>query len=360
LIYLADNGGIKVKIAAFSEIPRITEINFFRREFSMFVEHVKSIADFETKLNISESNAVVVVSNNPSFWINSLNKLPKESVVFILIGNETYDPVPYNSINDIKTLKHAFVYNPPKSITDLAILGSILGNLNDGGLKKSSKPGNLFREGRIAQSLKNKFAQIDMNYSYSDLPQGYSNSFAEKISKVVGIDSNDSLLSEFSLSRIYKYRSEKYSFSFLGQDGNRRRENFLRVANNFDQVQIFPFESGFGGNNQDDDFTYINLLLSSKFILIPPGLFNNSNHRYTESLVVQSLPVILANNSLDPSSNNNWTKNLGFMKRYSAKSLIRYLSNIDEETYISIYNEASKDNFEHIAQTKRQLDELFS
>ena len=311
-------------------------------------------------MNTHQSNLVVVISNNPRFWITSLNKLPKDSVVFILIGNETYEPDAYNLINEIKTLKHSFIYNPPKSISNLSIIGSMIGNLNDGGLKKSSKPGNLFREGRIAQSLKNKFDQINMKYAFSDLPQGYSNSFAEKICRVAGIDSDDSLLTESSLSIISKLRSAQYSFSFLGQDGNRRRENFLRVAQRFNQVKIFPFESGFGGNNQGEDFTYINLLLSSKFILIPPGAFNNSNHRYTESLIVQSIPVILANNSLDPSSNNNWTNDLSFMKRYSAKSLIKYLNSIDNHTYDDIYKKASKENFGHIAQTKRALKELLN
>jgi hypothetical protein len=349
-----------MEILAFCEIPKITEMNFFRREFNLIVDHVESIADFEAKQAASGQNIVVVVSNNPSFWIRSLNKFPKESVVFILIGNETYDPAPYNSVNEINSLKHSFIYNPPKTVSNLAILGSILGNFNDGGIRRSKKPGNLFREGRIAQSLKNKFAQINMSYSYSELPQGYSNSFAEKISKVAGIGSSESLLLDTSFASINNNRSQEYSFTFLGQDGNRRRENFLRVASNFDQVHIMPFESGFGGNNQDSDFTYINLLLSSKFILIPPGLFNNSNHRYTESLIVQSVPVILANNSLDPSDNNNWTKNLSFMKRYSAKSLIRYLSDIDEETYANIYAEASKVNFNHIYDTKRRLGELFS
>jgi hypothetical protein len=323
-----------------------------RREFNILVEYVPSISDFETKLNNLQSNLVVVISNNPRFWITSLNKLPKESVVFILIGNETYEPEAYNLINEIKTLKHSFIYNPPKNVNNLSIVGSVIGNLNDGGLKKSSKPGNLFREGRIAQSLKNKFSQINMRFSYSELPQGYSNSFAEKICRIAGIDSNDSLLTEQSLSRISKLRNAQYAFSFLGQDGNRRRENFLRVAQRFNEVKIFPFESGFGGNNQGEDFTYINLLLSSKFILIPPGAFNNSNHRYTESLIVQAIPVILANNSLDPSSNNNWTNDLSFMRRYSAKSLIKYLSNIDAKTYNEIYEKASRENFSHIAHTK--------
>ena len=107
LDHLANNGGVEIKIVAFCEIPRITEINFFRREFNIFVEHVESIADFEAKLNTSESNIVVVVSDNPGFWINSLNKLPRESVVFILIGNETYEPAPYNLINEIKSLNHS-------------------------------------------------------------------------------------------------------------------------------------------------------------------------------------------------------------------------------------------------------------
>ena len=116
-------GGVYIKILAFCEIPKITELNFFRREFDLFVEHVESIADFEAKQALSDQDIVVVVSDNPSFWIRALNKFPKKSVVFILIGNETYEPAPYNLINEINSLKHSFIYNPPKNISNLTILG---------------------------------------------------------------------------------------------------------------------------------------------------------------------------------------------------------------------------------------------
>ena len=63
---------------------------------------------------------------------------------------------------------------------------------------------------------------------------------------------------------------------------------------------IIIYNEEFKGIYEDADFKYLDQLLSTKFILVPPGFYNNSNHRYTESLICNTIPVILANNSLDP------------------------------------------------------------
>jgi hypothetical protein len=250
------------------------------------------------------------------------------------------------------------VYNPPKKVLNGAILGGIIGNIIDGGLKHMESHGSVYRDGRISYSLKNKFKKIDMRYPFSFLPQGYSNSFANKITKLVKLNESDSLISQTSTSKIHDLKNVMHNFSFIGQQGIRRREVFLRAAEKFDNVKIYPPEAGFGGNNGGDDYTYVNHLLNSRYILVPPGNFNNSNHRYTESLICHSLPVILANNSIDPSQNDNWTNTLSFFKRYSVKYQMKYLERIDQSTFDKYYKIASEMDFQKILYTRHKIYDL--
>jgi hypothetical protein len=336
----------------------LTEVNYFKREFGIKIESVESITEFESKLSSVNYTTLLIASTNPEYWIESLNKLKKNTVIFFLLGNETYEPNDFNSLNKISSLKHAFVYNPPKKVLNGAILGGIIGNIIDGGLKHMESHGSVYRDGRISYSLKNKFKKIDMRYPFSFLPQGYSNSFANKITKLVKLNESDSLISQTSTSKIHDLKNVMHNFSFIGQQGIRRREVFLRAAEKFDNVKIYPPEAGFGGNNGGDDYTYVNHLLNSRYILVPPGNFNNSNHRYTESLICHSLPVILANNSIDPSQNDNWTNILSFFKRYSVKYQMKYLERIDQSTFDKYYKIASEMDFQKILYTRHKIYDL--
>jgi hypothetical protein len=272
-----------------------------------------------------------------------------------LIGNETYEPRLFNTLNQVKNIGHAFIYNAPTRILVKNIVGGIVGNFIDGGHQKSNLPGSLYREARISASLKNKFNEIEIKYPFTTLPQGYSNSFATKISKLANISDCDSLISTASLIKIKELRNVHNRFAFLGQGTNRRRENFLRVASHFDNVKLFPLEDNFGGNNLDNNLTYLQHLLESEFILVPPGYFNNLNHRYTESLICGAIPVILANNSLDPSVNDNWTNQLPFLIRYSAKSLIKYLHTFNSEMILELKESIITRDFSKIYEAKKDF-----
>ena len=346
--------------SAFSEMGVITESNYLFREYGIGIEKIGKTSEFLTKVNIDAEHKVIIVSNNPDYWIDILNHLPDLKVFFILIGNENYEPKPYNDLNLIRNLKHVFITLPPTEISRINLLGSVVGNFLDGGLRKTEKAGSLYREARIAMSLKNKFKHIDIKYDYSDLPLGYTNNFANKISILAEIPAADSLISNSSLEKIRTLRLHKHQFTFLGQDSGRRREVFLRSISKLKFVKVYPFESGFGGNNTDSDFTYVELLLASEFTLVPPGHLNSSNHRYTESLICGSLPVILACNSLDLTKRDHWTTELPFITRYSARSLVNYLSQTDTSTLVSLKVRAEEKDFAKIYKARKNLKSVFS
>jgi len=347
-----------MSIVAFSESLILTETNYFEREFGIKIVSVDSSSDFTDKLGSLNSSTILIASTNPEYWVEILNKLNNYNVIFFLLGNENFEPAVFNSLNKLKFLLHAFVFNPPSEISNTSVIGGVLGNIYDGGLRKTKAPGSVYRDGRISYSLKNKFKKINMEYSFSSLPLGYSNSFANKITKLANLNESDSLIANESVTKIYNFKNIKYKFSFVGQSGNRRREIYLRIAREFENTKIYPPEKEFGGNNIGEDYTYINHLLNSRYILVPPGNLSNLNHRYTESLICHSLPVILANNSLDSSRNDHWTNDLSFLRRYSAKHQMNYLENISDETFEKYYNQASSRDFKKILDSKELIFKL--
>ena len=345
------------KYIAFTEIPRITEEVFLSREFSVTTVYVNSIDDFLIKQQRFESNITIIVSTNPMYWKTVLTKFKRNSIVFILIGNETYDPAVFNSLNGYKSIKHVFVYNLPTLIKYRNILGSVFGCINDDGFKKTLNSGSIYRDARISYSLKNKFKEISIKYSASPFPQGYSNNFANQITNLAEINHNTSLTTELSSELILAKRQNIYDFAFIGQSTNRRREIFLRNATRFPKSVVI-YNQGFKGTYEDTSSTYISQLLSTRFVLVPPGFYNNFNHRYTESLICHTLPVVLANNSLDPSENTNWTNNLTFLQKYSAKELMIYLSKLDNQSYKKIYDLAKFNDFKQISAARKLFNEV--
>ena len=342
---------------AYSESPKITEESFLWREFGINVIYIKSVEDFWDISKKANAELIIIVSTNPTYWVSILSKFKKNSIIFILIGNETYDPKVFNSLNDLKSLRHAFVYNLPKSIKTKNIFGSIIGNIYDGGLTKTIFPGSVYRDARVSYSLKNRFKKIKISYSCSRFPQGYSNNFANKIFNIIDITQSESLLSRKLSNLILSKKKNVYDFTFIGQPTNRRREIFLKNIKNLPRTTVL-YNEGFKGIYEDSDPTYLNQLLTSKFILVPPGFYNNSNHRYTESLIFHALPVILSNNSLDPSTNDNWTNQLSFINRYSVKAQVNYLSSIDVCKYEEFYELAKSIDFGKILDTKRHISEV--
>lgn len=344
-------------VNAYCESPKITEESFLFREFGIKTVYVNSTEDFLKRLEISGSDIIMVVSTNPNFWKPVLTKFKSNSIIFILIGNETYDPKVFNSLNDLKSLLHAFVYNLPTSIKFKNIFGPVIGYALDGGFRKTINKGSIYRDARISYSLNKRFSMIKMNYSSSRFPQGYSNNFSVKLGNRININENRSFLDNDLVNLIRKERSSIYDFAFIGQPTNRRREVFLRNLHGFDNSVII-YNNEFKGIYEDSDLTYLEQLLSSKFILVPPGFYNNSNHRYTESLICNTLPIILANNSLDPSTNLNWTNELFYLNRYSINAQLRYLSKIKADEYMDFYDSARAIDFNQIMETKKLILEL--
>jgi hypothetical protein len=333
----------------YTELDNITEKEFFNRELGLQTKTVKSIDE------IKQNGLLLISSNNPEFWKPLLNTLKKESCIFFLIGNETYEPNIYNSLNNVASIKHVFVYNPPTKINKRTLLKTLLGNLIDsyGFTEKSDETS--YRDLRNSIYLMKKFRRINISYPYSRLPQGYSNNFAFKLSQRLDLTNTESLISEKVLSFAKQVEQRSKFISFSGQPTNRKRKMMLFWSRKY-MDEIPDITEGFRGLGTVGDFTYLDQLMHSKFILVPPGSFNNSNHRYTESLICGAIPLILAKNSIDPSENSNWTNSIKGIKAYSAKLLLRFASNLNDQELNSLLVVTRKNDFKGI----KNFTETFS
>jgi hypothetical protein len=326
------------KFNAICDLKKVTEEQFLLREFGIEISYEATDQEYS-------GNQKIIVSDNPKKWVTLLNTAPPHSLTFFLIGNETYVPDKYEFLNQFQSLKCALLYNPPKKAPYINIFKSLLGNILDGGFVPTSLPGSVFRDFRNSQFTRKKLNRINIKYSYIELPQGYCNSFVNQISTLspelkMLVATKYSLFSKEFQSALEIFIKKTQTFSYLGQEIHHRRATCLRIAKTKFLVEV-PSKIGFGGLVFDGDTTYLKNLLSTKFPLVPPGAFNNYNHRYTESLITGGLPAILAQNSLDPSVNDNWTNYLGFLRGHSFRLLMKYLSKISqikfEEYYKSSY-----------------------
>jgi hypothetical protein len=332
----------------YTELDKITEQEFFERELNSSVVYNTRLQD------LAASRKLIIASTNPRHWLTFLETKPKNSVVFLLLGNETYEPHIFNSLNGIKSISHVFVYNAPTRISNFTLIKTLMGHVVDLGWQKFSHPDSVYRDFRNSIYLSKKFRATNINYNWSFLPQGYSNNFAYKLSNRLKLESIESLIS-LNLQKHFEPITSRSRFaSFSGQSTNRRRELFVNAAKKYLDEPPDRTE-GFRGTSHAGDFTYIDQLLQSKFILVPPGYYNNSNHRYTESLICGAVPLILAKNSLDPSENDNWTNNLSGLTPFSAKLMLKFVSRLSDKEIQLLMLKIRGEDFLKIANFRKKF-----
>lgn len=350
-----------VYLRAFSDISELTETSFFFNELGLRIELVSTP---DSILSIQMSKPIIIASTRPQVWRDVIGKLEKQSVIFMLLGNETYTPEVYNSLNDLKAIKHVFVYNPPTFIEKAAHFSSLVGTIIDVNGSDYLRQIRLgLRDFKTSFHLAGKFRSAKIRYSWSRLPQGYSNSFFYGLLDYGVLSANrfqkpgQSLIEMARLNEFMEHRSSKGVFFFMGQETNYRRRQIVSLLNSRHDAKVIVKAGGFGGTNFDGDLRYIDGIFSYTYNVIAPGYFNNFNHRYTESAIVGSIPAILAHNSIDMSVNSNWTRKLNVFTAHSMRLLLRnlqYLSDRERQLLLSSIREL---DFKEIDEFKRVFQE---
>jgi len=332
-----------------------TEKEFLLRELDLELKKTYNLG-VDCLRDIQSYGTCLVATTNPLDIIGEISNLPKCSVIIFLLGNETYEPEIFNSLNNCGVIKWVFIYNLPTKIHLVTSVYSFVGDMIDCGAKNLFGAESAFRDYIISNTLKRKFHKTLINYPHSRFPQGYSNNFAHQLQNLNIIDSKESIYESRKLFEIRASKKKVIFLNFIGQYTNRRRNNTIKMAMKLPNT-IIRITEGFSGINYTDNY-YVETQINSRFCLVPPGFFNNSNHRYTESLILGALPLILAHNSIDPSLNQNWTNKLNIFKSHSFKYIFKYALKISEMRRMQIIISELNNERVELKKVKEILEEL--
>ena len=341
----------------YSENLNLTEREFLLRELGLQITYLDPTLP-ESLEKAGNQKLVFIATTNPNTWRAFLEKRPSESVVFLLLGNETYHQETYLAFNDLVSIRLALIYALPQEGRVFNSIGGLLGQLIDATNLSSHY---------LIQSLRNfKTGVIKLRQSKSicfafptaRLPQGYSNAFVLQLERFIAdLEKHESLLENQKVAKLVSNSENLFSFGFVGQSGPPRRMHIIDHLEALQDSQVIV-KQGFGGNDVKVDDSYLQMLLKTKFPVIPPGAFNTLNHRYTESLIMNRLPIIVANVPTDSFRNNNWSRSLGFFSRYSYKYLIKRCIKFSNKELSMRIMQAKGEDYGEIERTKALLDKL--
>jgi hypothetical protein len=289
----------------------LVETEYLRREYNL----VSHLVDPN---RISESDALTYIAcTEPSNWEQFLRSANPSSVVFFLLGNETYDKKKYELLNEFKSIRHVFLYNPPRNSSSLgllALLGWILRVPSD------LKSKHLFFAWKFAYQMKKNAKSARIRYSWSNLPLGYTNRFVMQLPDEL-VNSSMSLIDNWPFVKFGESQGHKNQIKFMGQIGTWYRKELLKYFSRFSDFEYVE-SSGWGLSSKNG---YVETLQSSTFILCPPGIYTNETFRYYESIICGALPIAPVNTLHDFHSSVYWSQILPFYVKHSHIEMYRFL-----------------------------------
>ena len=97
----------------YSENLNLTEREFLLRELGLQITYLDPTLP-ESLEKAGNQKIVFIATTNPNTWRAFLEKRPSESVVFLLLGNETYHQETYLAFNDLVSIRLALIYALPQ------------------------------------------------------------------------------------------------------------------------------------------------------------------------------------------------------------------------------------------------------
>ena len=299
--------------------PDLVETEYLRREYGLIAALVDPATTTIPELS-------VIACTDPSNWSRFLTESNVKTVIFFLLGNETYDKRKYEYLNNFSSILHVFVYNPPRMSSDLGIL-SALDWLFWNPLSFFDK--HLFFAWRFAKSIRDQTSEVRISYQWTSLPLGYTNLFVSQLDDSF-LNKCISLFDNWPLSDVAKY-DHKVSSGFVGQVGTWYRKVLVKYFARFPEFTSIE-SSGWKGTSS---VNYIEFLRDTQLILCPPGIYTNETFRYFEALVFGGLPISPVNSLHDFHTSKYWTSELPWYLKHSHIATYRYLRKRNSQSLVA-------------------------
>lgn len=339
----------------YTENQDLSEREFLLREMGLLLTQIDpNNATFFAE--VKSAKPVFIATTSPEVWLPFLQRRPPQSVVLLLLGNETYEKRIYDSIRDLSSIITAFIYGFPKSGRVALCIGGFFGEMIDSSNKTVAFFIQSIRNLRTGILKQRQVLTSHFKYPIHSFPQGYSNSFAIQISrKITDLGAHESLINSTLVQTLAADAHKTFRFGFVGQIGGTRRQDVLKLMKRYSSSNLL-IKNQYGGNNISTDDSYIEMLLSSEISVIPPGNFNIYNHRYIEALILNLLPLIVSNVATDGFKNQHWSNSLKFLPRFSYRFLFAYCLNLSGAELARHISKAKTVEFGFVSITRRKID----
>jgi hypothetical protein len=287
-----------------------SQCEYWKREFGADITIKDSF--FQTKVLeiIRRGIKPVVQIDNDLDELQFLSKLPKKSIIAWLHSDEALN-TSFNKkiirLDSVSLILRPYHLNNPE-IKNLK-LSALYFLKNIKHLKSIAEYIKMFfwlwrgfgmysREKKIIKMLMKK------QKPFHNFPLGYTDVFCKsflKISEFEPLISNQSLLSDQFTPKVFPINS----LSFVGQVGQIVRTVAIRSAEKAPGSNVIK-RTEYGAGNYDDKIVqtngleYVRMVLSSKFILCPPGNISGNSFRIHETVVSKRVPIVVSNPLSDP------------------------------------------------------------
>jgi hypothetical protein len=330
----------------------LTESEFLKRELKLQLTKI----DMKIEKLLTTESVFAIATCIPSEIESILKKCQPNSAIIFFFGNETYDVPQFMWFNKYKNkIKYSYVYNIPRKTSFLVCFRCLIGAIYDGGLFMWEKDRNIYRNFKNGVDLMRRTRKINLEFKFSDFPQGYSKRFIQELISESLFVGDGSVLENAPI----KFQTKTKRISFVGQTGSWCRSLALNTLIKLDKSFSPIYTFGWGGSNQGDQNTYVQEISRSELALNPPGNLTNRTHRYLESLIMNSLPVLPPSSLQDPHLWGVWSENQ-IPKTYSWKLSIKKSSNFSLKQRLNLINSALEVEKEKINAMNKNLDNLFT
>ena len=300
----------------------LTEAEYLQREFSLTLTKLSESIEKQ----IVKSKLFYIATADPIELTKILESCKAKSAVIFFFGNETYDIPQFNWLNQYSSkIQFAFIYNLPRKTSFIIPLRCFVGALADGGLFLWERERNIFRNFKNGIDLMRRTRTLALDFPHSDFPQGYSRRFVKEIEMASINLGKGSILDRAP----FKIAPKSRAISFVGQSGSWCRELAIKVLMKKNSGFTPRYTQGWSGANQGALTTYIDSLIQSKLILNPSGNITNRTHRYLESLIFNSLPIMPPSTLQDPHLWGVWSEQ-SKKQYFSWKRQIAYALNLSD------------------------------
>ena len=308
----------------------IKDLSFQSNVLELIRKGIKPVIQIDNDLNefkflskLPEKSIIVWVHSDEALDISFNRKIMKlDSVSLILrpyhLNNPEIKNLKFSALYLLKNMQHA------KSIVEYSKMYFWFWR----GL------GMYFREKKIIKML------MKEQKPFHNFPLGYTDVFCKSFLKISGFQPNISnqslLIKEFSPKL-----TPVYGLSFVGQVGQIVRTVAIRSAEIAPESIVIK-RTEYGAGNYDDNVVqtngleYVRMVLSSKFVLCPPGNISGNSFRIHETVVSKRVPIVIASPLSDPNFVSPVNDLFMGSLIHSWDKIIKLLPLISEDQYESL------------------------